>query len=402
MSPSRPTVVGVSSEAPWPLNTGGHIRTFHLLKALARAFDVRLLAAGASDDRAAVAALAGAGVAAEIVRVPARTRLSEAWRVVTCEATRQPYVLYARHRHQAVEDRLRAVGAERPDVLYLDHLDSCTYRGSVPARLRVVDLHNVYSLIAERSGTDRGALAAFYLRHQARLLRKTEREAATRSDLLFAVSEQELSYYRGLGARRVALIPNGVDAPAYASLPTGRSGPPLVVYIGAMSWQPNADAAIFLAEHVLPALQQRCPGARLRIIGRGPGADVRALDGRPGVEVAGEVASMLPHLEEASVLAVPLEAGGGTRLKILEAMAAGLPVVSTAVGAEGLVVTPGEHLRLATRQDFATALADVLLDPSGAAAMAGRARALVQQRYDWAGIGAEAAAAIRDVLREQP
>jgi glycosyltransferase involved in cell wall biosynthesis len=126
---------------------------------------------------------------------------------------------------------------------------------------------------------------------------------------------------------------------------------------------------------------------RLRVVGADPTPEVQSLAALPGVEVTGRVPDIAPYLREAHVLAVPLESGGGTRLKILEAFAAGVPVVATAVAAEGLAVIADHHLLLAERDRFADSVAEVLLDPGRAARRAAHARKLAAQRYDWSAIG---------------
>lgn len=171
------------------------------------------------------------------------------------------------------------------------------------------------------------------------------------------------------------------------------------MFLGTMSWGPNAAAARFLAREVLPALRARVPGATLAVVGRDPPPDLLALNGTPGIEVTGGVPDVKPYLLRASVLAVPLDAGGGTRLKILEAFAAGLPVVSTAVGAEGIDAQPGTHFALAERPAFAAATAAVLADHAGSARMAERARELARAVYDWERIGRKAAEVVTGLVR---
>ena len=196
------------------------------------------------------------------------------------------------------------------------------------------------------------------------------------------------------------LVPNGVDCQAYGRLPVGRrSDEPLLLYVGTMSWEPNARAAIFLAEAVLPKVREQFPRCRLRIVGRDPTAGVSALAALPGVEVAGRVAEMAPHLAEASLLAVPLESGGGTRLKILEAFAAGLPVVSTPIGCEGIAARAGVHLLVAERASFADAICRALRATDGLAALAAHARSLALDTYDWGAVGRLASAAARQAVR---
>lgn len=401
MTATRPRVLAVTSEPPWPLNSGGHIRSFHLMKALVAATEFRLVCPVAPGHGPSVDALRGAGIDVRPAPVPARTKWAEAARLLGAALRAEPYVMYRRH---AWAESARVWEAELkaalPDVLYLDHLDALLYRaaaGTVPA---VIDLHNVYSLLARRTADEQtGPLKRTFLQGEARRLDRVERRAARECDALCAVSDAEARHFRSLGAAAVYTVPNGVDCAALADLPTGRSGPPVVMFLGTMSWGPNAAAARFLAREVLPALRAKVPGATLAVVGRDPPPDLLALNGTPGVEVTGSVPDVKPYLLRASALAVPLDAGGGTRLKILEAFAAGLPVISTAVGAEGIAAEPGAHFVLAERSGFADATAALLADASGSARMAAQARELARAVYDWQQIGRKAAEIVTGLAR---
>jgi glycosyltransferase involved in cell wall biosynthesis len=264
----------------------------------------------------------------------------------------------------------------------------------------VLDLHNIYSARARRAAQEQGFLKGVYLRREARLLERTERQACSAVSAILSVSELEAAHFTALGARRVYLVPNGVDTSAYASLPSGREGgPPVILYVGAMSWEPNAQAACFLARDTLPRLRANYPGVRLQIVGRDPTPAVMALNDLPGVEVTGTVPEILPFLRGAHLLAVPLEAGGGTRLKILEAFAAGLPVVSTPVGCEGLRVENNEHLVIAERERFAEGILSLLGNPELRARVVERSRSLVRETYDWEKIGETGCAAVQEAMR---
>jgi glycosyltransferase involved in cell wall biosynthesis len=390
-------LLAVTSEVPWPLNTGGHIRTFHLLRALVEQFRVRLVVPVRTEQQEAVAILHRHAIQVIPAAVPPRRPWREALRIAAAAIRRKPYVLYERHHCRAVRAVLRTcLREERPDLCYLDHLDSLVYAPLFRGLPSVIDLHNVYSMLARRTGQEAPfGLKRLYLTREAKLLARMEVTAARQTNVLFSVSEEERDYFHRLGACAAHLVPNGVDCAAYEALPLGRSSnPPLILFVGALSWGPNAAAVQFLAREVLPQVQQRLPGVRLRIVGRDPDAAVRALGQLPGVEVAGSVPDVIPHLREASLLAVPLESGGGTRLKILEAFAAGLPVVSTPVGCEGLRGRQEEHLLVAERAAFAAAVLRQLTNPGLAGELARNARLLAQQEYDWKIIGGIACRAL--------
>lgn len=387
--PRRCRVLAVTSELPWPLNSGGHLRTFHLLKALAAGTDLRVVCPVVGDQHAAIEALAAAGITVVPVPVGARTMLSEARKVLGAAVRREPYVMYLRHAWPAVREAwLNEQRTQPADVWYCDHLDGYLYADSVSPRPPVVlDLHNVYSLLARRSADEQTHLVKrAFLRRQAVLLDRMERSAAKTAAALFAVSSREADHFRSQGGHAYT-VPNGVDCGGLADLPTGRAvQPPTVLFLGTMSWGPNAAAAKFLIE-IFPQVRERLPDARLIIVGRDPPHELRSLGNAPGVLVAGGVPEVKPYLAEASILAVPLDAGGGTRLKILEAFAAGLPVVSTAVGAEGIEAREGEHFVQAERPHFANAIVQLLADPDRGAKMATAARVLAREVYDWTRIG---------------
>ncbi|HKB12343.1 MAG TPA: hypothetical protein VKD69_16890, partial [Vicinamibacterales bacterium] len=178
LSAGRTPVLAVTSEPPWPLDSGGHLRTFHLLRALASRFDVRLVTpARGTDAESAASALAGEAVRPRIVRAARRSAAAEAVRVAVAAARREPYVMFSRHRSMAVAATLRdEMRRQMPQVLYLDHLDSLIYarvRGSAAV---IVDMHNVYSRLAGRAAAEAsGALRRCYLRRETALLARMER-----------------------------------------------------------------------------------------------------------------------------------------------------------------------------------------------------------------------------------
>jgi len=395
-------MLAVTSELPWPLDTGGHLRTYHLLKSLAQTFDVRLVTTVSPGSEKDLLLIQASGVD-PIAVATTRTRLGEIRRGFTAILRREPYVMFHRHNRAAIWKSLTlAVKDWSPDVVYFDHLDSFLYRSAAPTIPWVVDLHNVYSTLVERTAAEHNTKSlAMLLRDQARLIQRMERKAVAGSRLTLSVSEADAQIFRQWGAQHVAVVPNGVDCDAYRQLPVGRpvgSAQPTVIFVGALSWTPNQSAARFLALDFLPRLRERWPDARVQLVGRNPTDVVRSLAQLPGLEVHANVPDVRTFLRTAHVLAVPLSAGGGTRLKILEAFAAGLPVVSTAVGCEGLQAQDGLHLFVAERGAMAGRVGDLFDNPELGTAVAIAARDLAERIYDWRAIGRQAATTIETIL----
>ena len=272
----RPRLLAVTSELPWPLDTGGHLRSDHSARpgpSLRRHARRRRCRPGA----AGVSRLSGDGIRVAPVRLPARHRVTEGARMAKAALTSQA------SRSTPGTTGVKCGGpfgakpaAVSPHLLYLDHLDSFQFArvaGEVPT---VVDCHNVYSVLVRRQADEshRG-LARLYLLREARLLEKMERQAARHTRGLFAVSVEDAQVFRSFGAENVSVVPNGVDCGVYAGLAEGRKAePPLMLYVGAMSWAPNANAAVFLARAGPPRREAVLPDARLRIVGRNPPAAV--------------------------------------------------------------------------------------------------------------------------------
>jgi glycosyltransferase involved in cell wall biosynthesis len=318
--------------------------------------------------------------------------VSKAIKAIDSAFRAEPFVMYGRHYSESVARAIRRLAPEA-DVLYLDHLDSLQYADGTRRIPIVADLHNVYSLLVEREAAQGGHswLVRQYLAREARLLRRVEQGIHGQVSAVFAVSGREQVQFESYGCKSVTVVPNGVDFERFAAVPTGRgASAPIILFIGALSWRPNIAAVKFLADHALPAVRRHVHDARLVVVGSNPSAEVLALAGRSGVTIERSVPDVLPFLEAACLFAVPLESGGGTRLKILEAFAAGLPVVSTEVGCEGIEAFDKTHLRVASLTSFANVLTELLTNRAKATAMAGTARTLARDVYDWRVVGAAA------------
>lgn len=392
----RGTLLAITSEPPWPLDSGGHLRTFNLLDALAAHFDVHLICP-ASENRITSSGLPqDSACTIECVTVPDRTLLGEAGRVVSAQLSGQPYSMYRRHDWPALRRRwTNALDERKPQYVWLDHIDSFQYCPDMTGMQfrTILDMHNVYSLILSRLADEcTNPLKRFALMSEARRMTRMERLACRSVDVVVAVSNREAEHFAGLGAKHVCVAPNGVNAvgvPEHSPRPSAADSP-VILFLGAMSWQPNISAAIHLARTVLPAVKARYPGVRLNLVGKDPVEPVRELANLAGVTVTGTVPDIEPYLSEATVMVVPLESGGGTRLKILESFAVGLPVVSTPVGIEGIDAENGVHLRVAELDDFPEAIFSVF-DNLADRRMTDNARNLVRSTYEWSTIAGNTA-----------
>jgi glycosyltransferase involved in cell wall biosynthesis len=183
--------------------------------------------------------------------------------------------------------------------------------------------------------------------------------------------------------RKVLVVPNGVDCTAIRPGSCPAEGRPVLLFTGDMAFDPNVQAARILALRIFPRVRQAFPAAELRLVGRNPRPDVLGLRA-PGVSVVGDVPEMLPHLRDATVYAAPLVTGAGTRTKLLEAMAAGLPIVTTSTGLEGIEATDGLEVRVAEDPEaMVAAVVDLLKNPQERARLGNAARRLAEDRYDW-------------------
>ncbi len=197
--------------------------------------------------------------------------------------------------------------------------------------------------------------------------------------------------------RRVLVVPNGVDCSVVTPGPHRIEGPPRILFTGDMGFAPNVDAALLLATRLFPEIRRHHPDAELHLVGRNPDPRIRSLAG-PGITVTGEVPDMVPHLHAATVYVAPHFTGAGTRTKLLEAMAAGLPIVTTGIGIEGIEAVQGRDVLIADDSPSLVAAVRRLLDDAPERARLGiAARRLVEQKYEWSRCLAPLEALYRDL-----
>jgi glycosyltransferase involved in cell wall biosynthesis len=383
-------VVIVDGDISYPATSGKRLRTLNLMLPLARRHRLTYVARnhdGPDAARRAAEFLRDHGIEPLFVDHPLPTKKGPRFylRLAANLLSPVPYSV-ATHTSAAVRQAVRAYAEQhRVDVWQFEwpsYMESV--HGFAGAR-KVLIAHNVDTLIWQRYfETERNPLKRWYIKGQWRKFERFERRAFAEADCVVAVSEPDAAIVRDtFGVPQVEVVDNGIDRAFFENVRPCREAN-RVLFLGALDWRPNLDGLGVMLDQVFPELRQRNPSVRLDVVGRNPPEALRGrLQETPGVELHADVADVRPFLARAGVMAVPLRVGGGSRLKILEALATGLPVVSTRVGAEGLCLRDGEELTLAEPAEMALALAECIRHPDAATAQAERGRQVVLERYDW-------------------
>lgn len=273
---------------------------------------------------------------------------------------------------------VRDACATPPDLLQVEYAQLAPYAHGLSAGLRVLDLHNIESSLTASYAGVRGPLMGTLLRGEAAAVRRIERRALASFDVVVVVSERDRQRLPA-AAREVLVCPNGCE-PADMLPPAAE---PVAAFVALLGWAPNVDAAVWLAEEVWPLVRAKVDSARLKLVGRDPAPSVRALSAAD-VEVTGTVRDVAPHLAATRVALAPLRAGGGSRLKVLEALDAGRPVVATTVGVEGLEDLVGRGVVVADDPaQMAATLAELLVDAERATTLGRTGHDAVARDYGW-------------------
>lgn len=367
---------------PWPLDDGGRIAQWQDLVSLERAWDVTLVVLASPLDLTLAIPEAVRAKTREVIRVPHQAP-SAVPALVRGLLGRWPYTL-GRWHSRALSEELRSVCARlRPQLCFFSNLHAATHLDVCRESTTVLRAQNAESeWMASFASSRRNPLVAAYARIQHGRLKDAERRLCESADLVLAIQPLERDLLRGLAPRaRVECIPLGVDFARFE--PRRPVSPPIVLLNGAFTWAPNVDGALRFLREGWPTLHQQAHAARLRIAGKQPPEELRRAAAAAGVELAADVPSMAAELARASVLVVPLWVGGGARVKIVEGLAASVPVVSTPLGTQGLELQPGMHVVEADEPAaLAREVASLLHDPARANALARAGHAFAADRFD--------------------
>ena len=386
----------VDGDISYPPTSGKRLRTLNLMLPLAKRHRLTYIARGAADSdeaKEATAFLEGHGIRTLIVDHPLPRKAGPLFsaRLAANLLSPLPYSV-ASHQSAKMREAVETYAARhKVDVWQFEWTGYVDTLRRPDAR-KVVNAPNVDSLIWQRYWeAETNPLRRLYIRGQWRKFERFERRVFRAATRLVAVSDADARLMRErFGVAGADVVDNGIDR-AFFERVERRPDPQRILFLGALDWRPNLDALRLLLDDVMPRVRQQEARAKLCVVGRRPPAWLceRTRDNR-AVELHADVADVRPYLAECGVMVVPLRVGGGSRLKILEALACGLPVIATRVGAEGLCLTPGRDYELADgAKQLTAALVDSLRHPERHRAMAERGRAVVRERYGWDGLAAK-------------
>lgn len=406
----RPRILFLGQTLPFPPDGGVHIRMYHTLRLLSEAFDVTALLFFRREERPTPASVReGLAGLSFLHRVEAYPLPQEFARIrwigdhLRSTLTGRAYTWYA-YDSAAVHARIASLRAtEAFDLAHIDSLDLAAYLPDLAGLPVACAHHNVESALLERRARrDRHPVRGRYLALQATFLERLEAEWCGRVALNVCVSPEDAAVLRRHAPRTpFVVVPNGADTTTL--VPVAAPITAEVLGVGGLNWGPNREALEFLCQEILSPLRARRPEVRVRWVGRASEADRREYRDRHGVELTGYVDDVRPYLAGAATVVAPLLAGGGTRLKILDAWAMGKAVVSTRVGAEGLTARDGENILLRDDADgFAAAIAEVVGDAPLRERLGRAARRTVETTYAWDVIGGPMIATYRTLIRGAP
>lgn len=388
-------VVIVDEELPFPTTSGKRIRSFNLATRLAKRCELTYLCHRNRDAQEAQQALKafrdhGIEVVFANQHTPGQSVLARGPQLYARLAlnllSNSPYLVQL-HNTRAIRRCIQEYKLQhRVDLWHVEWTPYFAALDCVSSAPRVVMAHNIESLIWQRYfETERNALRRWYIAQQWKKFERFERQVCHQATRFITVSEADAELARErFGAQRVDVVDNGVD-PSYFQASDEQRDPKRVLFLGSLDWRPNLDAVEVLLDDIWPRVLKLEPSAHLSIVGRKPPEWLKQKAARVHqVTLHADVPDVRPLMNSCGQMAVPLRIGGGSRLKILEALATGMPVVSTSVGAEGLRLTPAEHFtEVNTPEEMTRALVGNILCPRESLAMAQRGRQVILTEYNW-------------------
>jgi sugar transferase (PEP-CTERM/EpsH1 system associated) len=394
MTQDERKILFLTPRFPLPANTGAKIRTFNLLKQASLRNKVTLLSFSYDyvTDMESARALEELGIETHFVKAAENSNLINV-------IGKTPYSIKKYYSKRMKEKISELIEKREFDIVHFDHLHMGQYVNCVNGIPAVLDEHNVENVILKRyAETERNLLKKIAINKQRKKMRRFEARAADKFSRCFTVSQNDKDLLNEISPKaKISVIPNGVDTTYFN--PQGQRLTPnakrqtdvenTLVFTGSMDWLPNDDAVVYFCKEILPIIWRDDESVKFCVVGKSPSKRIRDIaEKEKRIIVTGLVDDVREYLDRAKAFVAPLRIGGGTRLKILEAMSMEKPVISTSVGAEGIKYTDGQNIIIADSPDeFADSVLRILRDEKMIKEIGEKARALVCMEYDWHKVG---------------
>jgi glycosyltransferase involved in cell wall biosynthesis len=370
-------ILYVNNILPYPLQSGSKIRKYHLAAALSEENELWMLGAAPNGKD-----------------LDTYQKLNPKIKFIEI-----PYML-GQERIPIAKETRKITSVETFDIMHVSNFWQWPGEKAFDKALVVLDSDNVESILLRRMMELNGTKLS---PHNVLAIESVEKHALKRADLVLACSKNDARLISDMVPdSMVEIIPNGVDLEFYRyhfNQKNVLNDRITLLYSGLFSYWPNTDASVYFASEILPIIRKKLPQVVFRMVGGYPTSEVMSLAEKKGVEVIPDVPDIRPYMSAADILVVPLRAGSGTRLKILEAFAIGLPVVTTPIGCEGLDVIAGDHLMIAEEpEEFAQQVITLVKSPEMRKRMGANGRKLVEEKYGWKAIGARLTQLYREMI----
>jgi polysaccharide biosynthesis protein PslH len=388
-------ILWIARTCPYPPNDGEKIRVFNLIKNLSH-HDITLVFRAMHDNELqGVAALSKYCRVVRYAYIPSpSSHLTRVGWCIPFVFTRYPISLATVYFREIADILQELCSKENFDVVHVEHSSLTIYLDGLKFKnnpYTILTLHNVDYVRNNRvmANTSPGVYKLFLYYNQLKF-KQWEAESIMRYDKVIAVSCTDKGTIEQMGVPgEIDVVPNGVDTESLQMV-AQRAVCKSILFVASMDSEANHDGALFFLERIYPIVKKKVPSASLFLVGRNPRSELKAYNNNEDIFVTGEVPEVRHYYEKAAVAVVPLRSGGGTRLKILEAMALGIPVVSTTVGCEGLDVENGKHLVVVDDPNlFAEAIIEIFDNDALYRSLVLASRKVVEERYDWRTIAAK-------------
>lgn len=385
-------ILFLSQILPYPLDSGVKFRSYYMLRYLSASHEVTLLCFIRPDNTPEqVHHLEGFCRDVRTVLMQ-RSRVRDGYYLVKSFLLGKSFII-SRDTVVATQQALEQLLAEsrragKPfDVIHCDQLWMAQYALRGQGIKKVLDQHNAVYLIPKRMAEhERNPLKRLFLAYESRKLARYEAETCSKFDHILSVTDVDKALLENLMPDQhppVTSLPICLD-PSDVPQIQPVENPLSIIHLGTMYWPPNVDGVLWFAREVFPLVRQQATMASFCVVGKNPPPAVRALSSQPGVRITGYVENPQPYLEESAVFIVPVRAGGGMRVKIIDGWLRGIPMVSTTIGAEGIEVRPGENILIADDAPaFASAVVRLIQDRAFAQSLVEAGRRWAEEKYDW-------------------